>query len=125
MPMKPLCLLLVPILFGPLIAVGQTRPSAPETGTLCGGVTHAVTNAFKSPLPHAFVFIHSEWGVGDKFVKLDKEARFQVSLVPGLYCVFVTAPGFVPTCKKLEIVKGQTTQFVPTLKADLEHMIPD
>jgi PEGA domain len=120
MSMKACGLVVVSVLFCGLVAPGQARPSTPDAGTLSGNVLYAFDN---SPLPRAYVLVHSCYGYGDKVVKLDDGARYEVSLEPGFYDVFVAAPGYVPTCKKVVIVKGRTTQFTPKLQPDFEHMV--
>jgi hypothetical protein len=128
-------LLLVAVTFCALIGGGQDRrPRLPETppptippyvglGTLKGKVGYASS---VSPLPRAFVYVHSEsgWG-GDKIPRLDEKGKFEISLPGGLYDVFVAAGGFIPTCKVIEVGGGTTTEFNPKLHYDFEHSNPN
>lgn len=87
-------------------------------GILAGEVADAIESA---PISSAFVLVHRSGGARDTVVRLEPSGRFQVPLKPGRYDLFVAADGFVPTCRAVEIVANQTTQFSARLRADVEH----
>ena len=90
-------------------------------GQLDGTVTDAAEGV---PIPYAYVVIHADGGEKDKAVKVNSRGQFVFSLDPGLYDVLVAAAGFAPTCRKLEITRGKTTEFDSRLKQDEEHLQP-
>jgi hypothetical protein len=97
----------------------QQRPNAATEGALVGTVADKVENA---PIPHAFVYVHGGPRKADSVPPVDGLGRFQVSLAPGLYDVFVASPGFLPTCVVVSIESGKTTKYEPRLGADNEHL---
>ena len=51
--------------------------------------------------------------------RTDKKGSFLLAVTTdGLYDLFVSAPGFAPTCAKLQVTKHQWAIFSPTLKVD-------
>lgn len=90
-----------------------------QGGSLHGSVADAAENA---PILYAFVLLRHSGGQGITTIRPGKNGRLDQILEPGLYDVFVTADGFVPLCKKLEITKGRTTTFNVKLKPDSEHL---
>ena len=51
--------------------------------------------------------------------RTDRDGNFSLALPSdGLYDVFVSAPGFTPSCAKLQVRKHQWAVFSPTLKLD-------
>jgi len=106
------------VLFLCLQAV-RARQSSPITGKLVGDVADAFEGA---PVPRALVFVRGWGGVGDRVVELSSKGRFETSLPPGIYDLFVAAQGFTPMCKKVAIVSGRSIEFKVRLRADSEHM---
>ncbi len=98
-------------------SVAAERPE-PGNGILAGEVADAIEGA---PISRAFVLVHSSGRARDTVARLEPSGRFQVPLTPGRYDIFVAADGFVPTCKVVEIVTDQITQFSARLRADVEH----
>ena len=94
-------------------ASAQSTPRAVE-GKLTGQVNDAVANA---PVAKAFVLVHQPEGKKDFIVKISN-GKFELSLAPGLYDVFVSASGFAPTCKRIKISAGQSAAFNPRLLAE-------
>lgn len=88
-------------------------------GSLKGSVTDVAENA---GIQHAFLLLRHSGTHGITTVTPGKSGQFGQALEPGLYDVFVTADGFAPVCKKLQITKGQTTNFNVKLKPDVEHL---
>ena len=91
------------------------------TGKLSVDVADAAENA---PITDAFVLAHSGYGKKDGTAKLTENRRFEISLEPGIYDVFVAAAGFAPTCKTVEISIGKTTVLKTSLLPDQEHLQP-
>ena len=90
-------------------------------GKLSVDVADAAENA---PITDAFVLVHSGYGKKDGTAKLTQNRRFEISLEPGVYDVFVAAAGFAPMCKTVEIALGKTTVFKTRLLPDQEHLQP-
>jgi len=107
------------ILCGPAIS-SQAHPDS-STGSLSVDVADAAENA---PITNAFVLAHSGYGKLDGTAKLTQNRRFEVSLEPGVYDVFVAASGFAPMCKTVEIAAGKTTVLKARLLPDEEHLQP-
>lgn len=59
----------------------------------------------------------------DKVLKPDHRGAYTIDLPPGAYDVFVTAPGFQPTCDKVSISKGQTAEWDVRLKVSSWEVI--
>ena len=98
-------------------ARGQAAPQTSE-GRLIGDVADKAENA---PISKAFMLVHRPDGQKDVIVKVS-DGRFDLSLVPGLYDVFVAASGFEPSCKKMKISQGQTAVFKARLEPDTQHL---
>jgi hypothetical protein len=96
-----------------IAARGPGVPRASE-GKLIGDVADKAEN---TPIPKAFMLVHRPDGQKDVIVKVS-DGRFQLSLAPGLYDVFVAASGFAPSCKKMQISQGQTAVFKARLVPD-------
>ena len=118
--MRAICAGVFVLLLG-LSMYAQMRKDA-QGSELRGDVADMAENA---PIRDAFVLVHSGSGKGDTTAKLDEKGRFNVPLTPGLYDVFVTAEGFAPSCKKIEISTGHSTTFKVRLRPDAEHLQPN
>jgi carboxypeptidase family protein len=117
-------LLLVTVLFCCLEAPGSGSPASGlpgtvDTGTLSGEVADSVEGV---PIPYAFVFTHNNISRRDNVLKLGTSGQFEVLLPPGVYSVFVAAPGFAPSCKAVAVVAGHVTKLSTRLSADAEHL---
>jgi|SRR5665213_727486 len=97
---------------------GQTNLTS-SVGKLSVDVTDGAEN---TPIVGAFVLAHSQFGKKDGTAKLPQNHRFEISLEPGVYDVFVAASGFAPTCKTVEVSLGKTTTLKATLLPDSEHL---
>jgi hypothetical protein len=97
---------------------GQGLPRLSQ-GKLVGDVADKAENA---PIPKAFVLIHPDFQDQKDVIIKVVDSRFQLSLAPGLYDVFVASSGFAPSCKKIKVSEGHTTAFKPRLEPDSEHM---
>ena len=89
-------------------------------GNLAGDVADKAENAL---IAKAILFVHGANGQKDVIVKVT-DGRFQLSLAPGLYDVFVAAAGFAPSCRVIEISEGRMTTYKPRLGPDEEHLQP-
>jgi hypothetical protein len=99
-------------------ASGQGLPRTSQ-GKLVGDVADKAENA---PISKAFVLVHPDFqDQKDVTIKVS-DGRFQLSLAPGLYDVFVAASGFAPSCKIIKISEGHTTTYKPRLEPDNEHL---
>ena len=87
-----------------------------------GKLSVDVADAENAPITDAFVLAHSQFGKKDGTAKLSQNGRFEISLEPGLYDVFVAAPAFTPMCKVVEITRGDTTVLKSRLLPDHEHL---
>lgn len=114
-------ILIITFSFAFSISVFAQAGTDATNGQLAGTATDAVEGV---PIPYAYVVIHADGREKDTVVKVNSRGKFVFSLDPGLYDVLVTAAGFVPTCKKLEITRGKTTEFDTRLKPDEEHLQP-
>ncbi len=56
--------------------------------------------------------------VHDATAKTDRYGRFRIELAPGFYDVFISAPAFSPTCRKIWIVPGKIGTYNVKLTAD-------
>jgi hypothetical protein len=101
------------------LGVHAQPTSESQGGSLKGSVTDVAENAF---IQRAFLLLRHSGTHGITTVTPGQNGQFDQTLEPGLYDVFVTADGFAPFCKKLEITKGQTTTFNVKLKPDSEHI---
>ena len=80
----------------------------------------------RTPLTSAFVFVrgyrHVYRGELSTVLTQTKNSVFENSLPPGVYDVFVSHAGTLPTCKRVVIVAGQLAEFNANLKLDMEHL---
>ena len=78
-----------------------------------------VTDEDGTALPKAFVFIHNERGTNQQAAP-DRTGLIKASLRPGLYDLFVAAPGFVPTAQIVDLrtCKPQSLNLMMILDAD-------
>jgi|ERR1700687_3078657 len=92
--------------------------------TATGKLSVDVADVVGAPITDAFVLAHSGYGKKDRdgAAKLTQDGRFEVSLEPGLYDVFVSSGGFAPMCRTVEIFPGKTTLLKTKLLPDNEHL---
>ncbi|HZQ23194.1 MAG TPA: carboxypeptidase regulatory-like domain-containing protein [Terriglobales bacterium] len=88
-------------------------------GVLTVNVADAIE---KAPIARAFIFVHGHTGSQAIMKNHTSAGHYDISLAPGLYDIFVTAPAFAPTCKIVVVNSGETTTYNVTLKADDEHL---
>jgi hypothetical protein len=117
-PIKRLLLSAAFLLFVTLAVFAQSRKEG-QSGELRGSVADAAENA---PIRYAVVLVRGGSGKKNVNAKVDERGRFGIVLAPGLYDVFVTADGFAPSCRKIEVSAGRIATFEARLKADTEHL---
>jgi hypothetical protein len=100
------------------VALGQGLKRTPQ-GQLIGDVADEAENALISK---AFVLVHPDFQDQKDVIIKVSDGRFQLSLAPGLYDIFVASSGFAPACKVIEISQSHTTTFKPRLRPDNEHL---
>jgi hypothetical protein len=103
-------------LFG-TFALAATQPASEPTSC---PLHVQVTDEDGTALPKAFVFIHDERGANQQAAP-DRTGQIKASLRPGLYDLFVAAPGFVPSAQIVDLrtCKPQSLNLMMTL--DAEH----
>jgi Carboxypeptidase regulatory-like domain len=80
------------------------------------GIKGAVKDETGAAIGDATVFVPT---TSIRSTHTDRDGTFSVALASdGLYDVFVSAPGFTPTCAKLQVRQHQWAIFRPTLKLD-------
>lgn len=79
-----------------------------------------ITDEDGAALPKAFVYVHNERGTNQQ-ASLDHTGQVKASLRPGLYDLFVAAPGFTPQAQIVDLrtCKPQSLNLMLTL--DTEH----
>lgn len=70
------------------------------------------------PVRNVFILLHRN-GNADKTVRTDESGRYFIELSPNLYDVFVSAQGFAPVCRKVEITPDEMMTFDPVLRASV------
>ena len=111
------CFLMVFLLAISSSAVSAQSSMQASNGKLSGDVANAGGNA---AIARAFVLVHQPEGKKDFIVKVSN-GRFELSLPPGLYDVFVSASGFSPSCQRIKITAGQSAVFKPRLEPTSEQ----
>jgi hypothetical protein len=77
-----------------------------------------------APIGNVFVLVHSRHE-GDRDVRTDRAGIYEVQLPPGIYDVFVSAEGFSPACRKIEVNAHKMTKFDVILEANTLGMQAD
>ena len=102
-------------LFGTLSLAAQPAAASQP----CSLHVH-ITDEDGTALPKAFVYVHNERGINQQATP-DHTGRVKTSLRPGLYDLFVAAPGFAPQAQIVDLrsCKPQSLNLMLTL--DTEH----
>ena len=80
------------------------------------GIKGAVRDEMGAAIEKALVFVSTTPLISSQ---TNKNGQFALALMAdGLYDVFVSAPGFAPTCVKLQVKEHHWAIFNPTLKVD-------
>lgn len=75
----------------------------------------------REPIRNAYVLIHKN-GATDIHVRTSEDGKYSIELPVGTYDVFISADGFAPTCRKVEIESDGMMIFDAVLKASLVGM---
>jgi hypothetical protein len=82
------------------------------------GIKGTVTDKFEhAPIRSVFVLLRSNKGK-DMVVRTDWSGTYTVRLPPGVYDVFLSAAGFSPVCRKVEIRSNGMTSLDAVLEAN-------
>jgi hypothetical protein len=115
-----------------VIALMSTRMNQAAAQTVPGKVLvqGVVTDSAGALLTNAQLVVHWDasgaqaglkTNVGipeDRFLKTDTHGAFDAEIPPGLYDIFVTAPGFSPDCRKIRLKPGENATFNSKLQTD-------
>jgi hypothetical protein len=71
---------------------------------------------YHAPIRNVYVLVHRN-GITDKAVHTDEGGKYSIELSPNLYDIFISADGFAPTCRKIEITPDGMMIFNPVLTA--------
>jgi hypothetical protein len=83
-------------------------PSTSQTTTgIKGTILHGGLSE-RQPVRNAYVLVHRDGGTEDQHVRTDTQGRYEIELRPGLYEVFISAGGYAPTCREVEVQANQT-----------------
>lgn len=89
------------------------------------GIRGRIVDKFeRAPIGNAFVLLQNRQA-GDKDVRSDGTGLYHIELLPGVYDVFVSAEGFSPACKKIEVDGHKITNFDVVLEANTLGMEVD
>ncbi len=97
-------------------------PANAQSSVSDGGLVIEVHDTADAPISNAYVLLHNFFGARDPIIKNAGGGRFEVSLAPGLYDVFVGAKGFAPMCKAVRVEPGKSLHIPLRLHLDWEHM---
>jgi PPIC-type PPIASE domain/Carboxypeptidase regulatory-like domain len=76
------------------------RPSAPSGRD--SGVRGTIVDSERSPIANAYVITHRD-GEMDMHARTDSEGKYVIPLAQGVYDVFISADGFSPTSRKINV----------------------
>jgi len=81
------------------------------------GLRGKVVDSERAPIGNVFVLAHSRTGDGPH-IRTDTAGYYEIQLPPGIYDVFVSAEGFSPACRKIEVNAHRMTRFDVTLEVN-------
>jgi hypothetical protein len=94
----------------------------PSKGVLKG----RLADSAHAPLNHAFILAHvHNSGSAGEVVPLEINGSFSVELSPGFYDLFISSPGFSPTCGQISVEAGKTAVYSAELKVSTLVNSPD
>ena len=80
------------------------------------GIKGVVNDELGAAIEKATIFVSTTSIIS---TQTNKNGEFSLTVTAdGLYDLFVSAPGFAPTCAKVQVKKHHWTMFSPTLKVD-------
>ena len=107
--------------FATIIGLALCGAQAEDQTGLRGRV---VDKSERVPIRNVFVLVHSRNG-DDPHVRTDRAGIYEFQLPPGVYDVFLSAEGFSPACRKIEVKPHKMTKFDVTLEANILGMEVD
>jgi Carboxypeptidase regulatory-like domain len=110
----------LPLLGTVLLLLAAIAPAQSQVG-IKGRVTDKTEHA---PIRNVFVLVHGGRGT-DIHVRTDGTGVFWVQLPPGVYDLFFSAEGFLPSCRKVEIPSDGMTSLDTVLEANTLGMEED
>jgi periplasmic protein TonB len=75
-----------------------------------------VDKAEHAPIRNAYILVH-RYGETDKSVRTDGSGRYAIELSPNIYDVFISADGFAPVCRKVQVLQSGMQVFDAVLDA--------
>ena len=94
----------------------------PSKGVLKGRLGDSV----HEPINRAFILVHVHRSESaGEMVRVDANGSFSVELMPGFYDLFISSPGFFPTCGQVEVEAGKTAVYNAELKMSTLVNTPD
>jgi TonB family protein len=94
-----------------LFIAGLTSLPGVTFGEDATGVEGKVVDKVEhAPIRNAYVLVHRNGGT-DKSARTDGSGRYLVELSSNIYDVFISAEGFAPTCRKIEVPKSGMADF--------------
>jgi len=100
------CMALIACLHG-VVLVAEDATGV--KGTVIDRVEHAA-------IRNVYILAHSRGG-NDRAVRTDGSGRYAIELSPNIYDVFISASGFDPICRKIEVRRGSMVVFDAVLDA--------
>jgi len=81
-----------------------------------GALSGTVVSKFEhAPIHDAFVLVRANAGA-DWRTRTDGRGLYKIQPPAGIYDVFVSANGFSPACRKVEVRSNEVTNFDPVLE---------
>jgi hypothetical protein len=103
-----------------LITLARANPPA-------GVLKVRMVDSFRVPVNRAFILVRAHGSETDPGVraKLDSNGYFSVELPSNFYEVFISSPGFSPTCGEIKVEAGKTVIFDAVLRMSTHVNTPD
>jgi hypothetical protein len=116
------------ILFASLLIGTQMNinaaPLADDNGTLRAQIT--LGDMDNTPGPGVYVEAHgystSSRSYQSFVFKMLKPGRYEVSLTPGLYDVFISDGSSIPQCRRMRVTSGEVSVWTVKLRLDEAHL---
>jgi hypothetical protein len=104
---------LLALLIAMMVLLTASDAAKPSPSGIRGTVVHKVEHA---PIQNVFVLVRSQ--VSDEHLQTDGRGSFTVHLPPGTYDVFLSALGFSPFCRKVEVQRDAMTSLDMVLETN-------
>jgi len=110
-----MALLFVFLLTPPKNLLAQEKREATLSGT--------ILDTEKRPFKDVRVWIVDEYSDFQVVVHADKAGYYAIQLPEGYYFVLIGTGGYIPACKSIWVLPGQTVKYSVRLSPDHENMI--